>query len=287
MFGKSDPPRGYRFTDGCRASLQAARNEANRLGNPYVGTEHILLALVAQTDSEPARILTALGLKLGYVRNELEGVLAKERGSKAPRVDLPYTSHAKAVLEAAMREAAASAEYVVGYTQLLLGVMANPRSRAAQILQRLGATQEDVRTALRGAPRPRVDFRIRIDDKSNSLIYQQIVDQIKEAIATGRLRAGDRLPTVRQLADDIDIAPGTVARAYSELESSGIVVTDGARGTSVALPGRRAGPSGRKPVEVRELLRSAVVAAYHLGVPPDELRAALEQAMMDVFPDAA
>src|SRR5206468_2526682 len=100
-------------------------------------------------------------------------------------------------------------------------------------------------------------FEVRIDDASDRAIHEQIVSQIQEAVATGTLRPGNRLPPVRQLADQLEIAPGTVARAYSELERRGIVVTDGARGTRVAerprtpaeshLPPAHAGPRHPTP----------------------------------------
>jgi DNA-binding transcriptional regulator YhcF (GntR family) len=295
MLWRSDAPRSRRtsrlvnaFTDACRQALQKAREEARRLGQPYVGTEHIVLAVLAERDGAPARVLTALGLRISFVRSEMER-LASEQGrtSKLPGPDLPYTSRAKAVLERAMREAADLGEPAVDSVHLLLGVLADSRSAAMQLLKRLGATLEDARAAHRSGAGAGSRLRLQLDDRSETLIYQQITDQIKEAVATGRLRPGDRLPTVRQLADELEIAPGTVARAYGELETAGVVVTDGARGTFVALAGRRADGAERPVVSVRELLRPVVVAAFHLGASADELRAALEQAMMDIFPDAA
>ncbi len=279
-------PLIHTFTDASRRALQRARNEARRLGNPSVDAGHVLLAVIAESDSEPTRILTALGVKVAYLRTELEAGLEKARSAKqGSGADLPYTSHAKAVLERAMEEAAASGDRAVDSVHLLLGVMALRRSGAAQALERLGATLEAARAAYRSGAGPRADLTIQIDDGSDTVIYEQIVHQIKEAIATGRIRAGDRLPTVRQLADELGIAPGTVARAYSQLESSAVVITDGARGTFVALPGH--GSAARPAVTVHELLRPAVVAAYHLGASADEIRKGLERAMMDIFPDAA
>jgi GntR family transcriptional regulator len=64
--------------------------------------------------------------------------------------------------------------------------------------------------------------------------YQQVVEQIRAAIERGELTPESPLPTVRQLAGDLGIAPNTVARAYSELQSEGWLVGDGRRGTRVA-----------------------------------------------------
>ncbi len=295
MLWRSEPSRGrpapkpvHQFTDACRQALQKARDESRRLGQPYVGTEHLVLAVLAERDGEPARILTALGLRVSFVRGEMERLAsAQGRASRLPGPDLPYTSRAKAVLERAMKEAADLGDAAVDSVHLLLSVLGDSRSPASQLLKRLGATAEEARAAHRSGAGAGARLRLRLDDRSETLIYQQIVEQIKEAVATGRIRPGDRLPTVRQLADELEIAPGTVARAYGELETSGVVVTDGARGTFVALAGRRADAAGRPAVSVRELLRPVVVAAFHLGATADELRAALEQAMMDIFPDAA
>ena len=124
---------------------------------------------------------------------------------------------------------------------------------------------------------------VQLDDGADHTIYEQIVAQVQEAIATGRLGAGERLPTVRELADQLGIAPGTVARAYSELERQGTVVTQGVRGTRVALRGGAAAAEPR-PGQLAAMLRPAVVAAFHQGASAHGLRAALDEAMRDIFP---
>ena len=60
-------------------------------------------------------------------------------------------------------------------------------------------------------------FRFHLDLKSGVPVYRQIVDQVRGAIAAGSLSSGDQLPTVRQLAVDLEINPNTVVRAYREL----------------------------------------------------------------------
>ena len=64
--------------------------------------------------------------------------------------------------------------------------------------------------------------------------FQQIMDQFRSLIERGELRAGDSLPTVRQLAGDLGVAPNTVARAYAELQEEGWLTCEGRRGTHVA-----------------------------------------------------
>lgn len=76
-------------------------------------------------------------------------------------------------------------------------------------------------------------MNITIDLKSGVPYYRQIIEQIKFGIARSELAAGDRLPTVRQLAVDLSINPNTVIRAYRELEIEGVLETQQGSGTFV------------------------------------------------------
>lgn len=76
-----------------------------------------------------------------------------------------------------------------------------------------------------------------IDHASAVPPFEQVRTQIVDAIADGSLPVGERLPTVRGLATEIDVAPGTVARAYKELEAAGVVQTRGRHGTFVRAHG--------------------------------------------------
>jgi DNA-binding transcriptional regulator YhcF (GntR family) len=122
---------------------------------------------------------------------------------------------------------------------------------------------------------------VQVDDASDRSIYEQIIAQVQEGVATGALRPGDRLPPVRHLADQLDIAPGTVARAYSELERLRVVVTEGARGTRIAERSDK-GKADRLE-QLVGLLRPVAVAAFHLGGTADELKAALDRAMAGIY----
>jgi len=73
-----------------------------------------------------------------------------------------------------------------------------------------------------------------LDPKSGVPIYRQIQDQIRYGIASGRLRPGEQLPTVRALAVDLAVNPNTVIKAYSELERQGVLTTEQGTGTFVA-----------------------------------------------------
>jgi len=74
----------------------------------------------------------------------------------------------------------------------------------------------------------------KLDLKSRVPIYIQLVEQAKEHVASGRLRPGDKLPTVRQVAVDLMINPNTVSRAYLELEHNGIIETQRGVGAFVS-----------------------------------------------------
>lgn len=76
-------------------------------------------------------------------------------------------------------------------------------------------------------------FRFQLDAASGVPFYRQIIDQILGAVASGRLRANDQLPTVRQTAVDLSINPNTVMRAYRELEIRGILATQQGTGTFI------------------------------------------------------
>lgn len=77
---------------------------------------------------------------------------------------------------------------------------------------------------------------LRIDPASDTPPYEQVRMQVAAMVAEGELVAGQKLPTVRQLAADLGLAANTVARAYRELETDGVIVTQGRRGTFVASP---------------------------------------------------
>jgi DNA-binding transcriptional regulator YhcF (GntR family) len=270
----------YNFTTEVRQSLARARAEALRLGHEHVGTEHILLGLLF--DEAAVDDLGQRGISVAAVRRQVEE--AVPRGLCLQRDgDLPYTRSGKKVLELAMTRARDSQSGAVTTIHLLEGLYSENSGIAAQVLRKLGyagGAQSGVGGRARSS-----GFHVVIDDNSTQSIYEQIVAQITEASATGRVSAGERLPTVRQMADELDVAPGTVARAYSELEQQGLIVTDGARGT-------RMSPRPTSPLKEEErratltgLLRPVAVAAFHLGATAIELRAALTDAMKDIFDD--
>jgi len=140
---KGDVP----FSDRVRVLLAGARDEANRLRHEYVGTEHILLSLIRQSDSRGAQLLVQLGVSLERVAQRVEKMVRKGK-SIGTKAELPYTSRAKKVLEHALRSAWESGAGYVGTEHIVLGLLEEENGIAARILVDQGATLELVRAAL-------------------------------------------------------------------------------------------------------------------------------------------
>jgi len=104
-----------------------------------------------------------------------------------------------------------------------------------------------------------------LDLSSSVPQYEQIRSQITALVAASALRPGDRLPTVRALATDLGVAAGTVARAYRELESEGLVATRRRTGTTIAS-GAEAADQG-----VRRAAHAFVARARSAGLGDDEV----------------
>ncbi|MCU0872448.1 MAG: GntR family transcriptional regulator [Pirellulaceae bacterium] len=77
-------------------------------------------------------------------------------------------------------------------------------------------------------------MQLRISDQDGVPIYVQLMNQIKYLVASGRLKAGEQLPPVRKLAEQLLVNPNTVARAYRELESEGLVISRQGSGVFVS-----------------------------------------------------
>ncbi|MFI9809486.1 GntR family transcriptional regulator [Streptomyces sp. NPDC052301] len=118
---------------------------------------------------------------------------------------------------------------------------------------------------------------VRVDTASQVPPYAQIRAQLGALIVTGRLAEGDRLPTVRQLATDLGLAPGTVARAYRELETAGLIRTRRGAGSRVAAP--PAGPTRPYASELATLARDFTSSARALGADAEAVMAAVRDAL--------
>ena len=131
---------GYNFTERVRKVLALSREQAIQRGHEYVGCEHILLGLVAEGEGVACAVLQNMGVDLKEVTPRVDAVIT--RGKNDPRTlgpDLPYTSRAKKTLELAMASARDFEHSYVGTEHLLLGLIREEKSVAAQLLTALGA----------------------------------------------------------------------------------------------------------------------------------------------------
>ncbi|MGH2726663.1 MAG: GntR family transcriptional regulator [Actinomycetota bacterium] len=120
-----------------------------------------------------------------------------------------------------------------------------------------------------------------VDPDSPVPPYEQIRSQIASMVATGVLPTGMRLPAIRQLAGDLGLADGTVARAYRELESEGVILTRGRHGTYVNDNGVRR-PSRESERLLGEAAHAFAVRARQLGFVAKDATAAAERALADL-----
>ena len=123
-----------------------------------------------------------------------------------------------------------------------------------------------------------VSPHLTIDPGGSVPPYEQLRQQLDELISTGVLVDGQRLPSVRQLAADLTLAPGTVARAYSELEEGGLVQSRRGAGTRVTAPTTLINEDARQG-RLMELVDEVTRHASALGMSPESAAAMLEQAM--------
>jgi GntR family transcriptional regulator len=123
-------------------------------------------------------------------------------------------------------------------------------------------------------------FHFHLDLHSGMPVYRQIVDQVRGAVASGALRAGDQLPTVRQLAVDLEVNPNTVVRAYRELEYDGLLETHQGTGTFISdqkMP-RAADERQRQLAQiVTDAVARAGAAGFTVQDLLDQLRAAANE----------
>ena len=123
-------------------------------------------------------------------------------------------------------------------------------------------------------------FHFHLDLHSGMPVYRQIVDQVRGAVASGALSAGDQLPTVRQLAVDLEVNPNTVVRAYRELEYDGLLETHQGTGTFISdqkMP-RAADERQRQLAQiVTDAVARAGAAGFTVQDLLDQLRAAANE----------
>ncbi len=113
---------------------------------------------------------------------------------------------------------------------------------------------------------------LRIDPDSTVPIYLQIVHAIKHQVATGRLKPGTQLPTVRELATSLRINPNTVARAYDQLDNDNVITTQQGRGTYVRERPDDVHLSRVRQEQLKAMIDGMIGQALSTGYTPDEIR---------------
>jgi GntR family transcriptional regulator len=116
---------------------------------------------------------------------------------------------------------------------------------------------------------------VALDSRDATPIYAQLERGLRAAIATGRLRAGDRLPTVRELAVDLRVNANTVARVYAALEQAGVLETKRGVGSFVAASPAQAHPPRQHERRLRAFAGRVLADAAQAGFTRDDILAAL------------
>jgi len=132
-----------RFTERARKVVFYAQEEAQKFGEGYVSTEHLLLGLVRESDSVAARVLEKLGVSLNRIRVEVEKQLP--RGDARPSQDMTLTPRAKRVIDLAYDEARNLNNNYIGTEHLLLGLIREGDGLAGRVLAKLGVELERAR----------------------------------------------------------------------------------------------------------------------------------------------
>jgi GntR family transcriptional regulator len=125
-----------------------------------------------------------------------------------------------------------------------------------------------------------MSMRIEINPGSSVPVYKQITEQVRLAVATGRLAVAEQLPSVRGLAEQLVLNPNTVARAYADLAREGLIETRPGRGVFI-IPKRRVfhAAEGRRRLE--PLINTLISEALAMDVTAEELQQAFEKRLAE------
>jgi GntR family transcriptional regulator len=116
----------------------------------------------------------------------------------------------------------------------------------------------------------------RLNPSSGIPLYLQLMEQVKHAVETGALREGEQLPTIRKLAEDLVMNPNTVARAYRELESEGVIEVR--HGSGAFIKGVEANRAGLIQ-KGQSVMKATLERLISLGLTDDEIRRVIENGL--------
>ncbi|MFU0519906.1 Clp protease N-terminal domain-containing protein, partial [Gardnerella swidsinskii] len=133
-----------RFTDRARRVIVLAQEEARSLQHNYIGTEHILLGLIREGEGIAAKALSSKGVGLEGTRKQVEEMIGK--GTVSPAGHIPFTPHAKQVLELSLREALQLGHSYIGTEHILLGLIREGEGVGTQVLIKMEVDLGDLRS---------------------------------------------------------------------------------------------------------------------------------------------
>jgi dihydroneopterin aldolase len=142
-----------RFTERARRVVVLAQEEARSFNHNYVGTEHLLLGLLREKDGVAGRALNSVGVRLGAVRERVEGIVGYGEGELGSQT--PFTPRSKKIFELALRESMQLGHDYIGTEHLLLGLVRESEGVAARVLNDLGVDPDGLRAevlAMLGGP---------------------------------------------------------------------------------------------------------------------------------------
>jgi GntR family transcriptional regulator len=124
---------------------------------------------------------------------------------------------------------------------------------------------------------------IQVDFRAGSSIYIQIVEQIRQQVASGELKPNDQLPTVRQLASELRVNFNTIARAYRILDEAGLISTQQGRGTYILEETTPEVSRNIKEQSLQEMARTFIHETKQLGFSLDEVVLALKKSGGEIY----
>ena len=172
--------RFEKFSERARRVLSLAQEEAQKFNHNYIGTEHVLLGLVRETEGVAARVLSGLELELAKVRSAVEFIIGE--GESPVEAEIGLTPRAKKVVELAVDEARRMNHTYIGTEHLLIGLLREGEGVAAGVLESLNVTLDKVRAQT-----------------------QQILSNTKPSSGQSQ-RSGTKTPTLDQLGIDLTVA---------------------------------------------------------------------------------
>jgi ATP-dependent Clp protease ATP-binding subunit ClpA len=137
------------FTDRARRVVVLAQEEARNLDHDYIGTEHLLLGLLVQSDGIAVAALASQGVSREVARERVAEIVGRGKGTRAGHI--PFTKRAKNVLEGSLREARTLGDDAIDTQHILLGILDAPDCVACQVVESIGPSLSQIRNAVADA----------------------------------------------------------------------------------------------------------------------------------------